>query len=606
MVLVCAVLALLREADARAATRQLQIEFQAEWNGTPLELDRPIETAHLPEFSISRLDALLSGLALQRPDGTWLESRDWFVHLSAAKQKWTAIADGLPAGTAFRAIRFQVGLPKAVDASDPNLRSADHPLHPDVCGLHWGWQGGYVFSALEGHFSGGRGQVSGFSYHLAGSVPPMWVQVPVSLSSNASTTVRLGWDIASVLEFGEIARTVTSTHSREGDPTARLLGDRLSKSFRVRSVQDDLFQSSDRSAPTASRLPASATPLTLDISRRFPRFNLPTDNPLSVEGVELGRRLFHEPRLSRNGQQACAGCHQPAKGFAEERATSIGSEGQTGRRNAMPLVNLIWGKEFFWDGRAKTLRQQVLMPIQDAHEMNETLPRVVEKLRADSQYQTLAARAFGPGPLSEDRLARALEQFLLTLISQDSKFDRAARKVESLTAQEKRGLELFTTEHDPARGLRGADCFHCHGGNLFTNHEFSNNGLTESSGDLGRFEVTRSEADRNKFKVPSLRNVGLTAPYMHDGRFASLEEVVAHYNGPMSRTRTLDPNLAKHPETGLGLSVEDQAALVAFLRTLTDETLLAGQSDRALSQSLSLRESERQKPYVVPPPQRPP
>ena len=160
-------------------------------------------------------------------------------------------------------------------------------------------------------------------------------------------------------------------------------------------------------------------------------------------------------------------------------------------------------------------------------------------------------------------------------MSQESKFDRAARKLTALTAQEQRGLQLFVTEHDPARGLRGADCFHCHGGNLFSNHEFMNNGLDERDGDLGRMEVTKSEADRAKFKVPSLRNVALTAPYMHDGRFATLEEVIEHYNGPMNRSRTLDPNLAKHPEAGLGLSAEEKAALVAFLKTLTDEQFVS-------------------------------
>src|SRR6185503_3746122 len=152
-----------------------------------------------------------------------------------------------------------------------------------------------------------------------------------------------------------------------------------------------------------------------------------------------------------------------------------------------------------------------------------------------------------------------------------SKFDRAARKLEKLTPQEQRGLQLFVTEHDPARGLRGADCFHCHGGNLFSNHQFMNNGLAPMGSDTGRMEVTRAEGDHGKFKVPTLRNVALTGPYMHDGRFTTLEEVVEHYNGKLHRTATLDPNLAKHPESGLGLSAADKAALVAFLKTLTDE-----------------------------------
>jgi cytochrome c peroxidase len=244
----------------------------------------------------------------------------------------------------------------------------------------------------------------------------------------------------------------------------------------------------------------------------------------------------------------------------------------------MPLANLAWASAFFWDGRAKSLREQVLLPIQDAHEMNETLDRVVVKLRDDREYPAQFKAAFGAAEISPDRMALALEQFLLTLVTQESKFDRAARKLDQLTPQEQRGLQLFVTEYDPARGLRGADCFHCHGGNLFSNGQFMNNGLEERDGDLGRMEATRLETDRGKFKVPTLRNVALTAPYMHDGRFGTLEEVVEHYNGRLHRSRTLDPNLAKHPEAGLGLSADDKAALVAFLKTLTDEHFVSSNS----------------------------
>ena len=237
----------------------------------------------------------------------------------------------------------------------------------------------------------------------------------------------------------------------------------------------------------------------------------------------------------------------------------------------MPLVNLAWADEFFWDGRAKSLREQVLMPIQDTHEMNETLEAVRAKLGADPAYLRKFTSTFGSNEITSERIALALEQFLLTLVSQDSKFDRAARRLTELTPIEQRGLQLFVTEHDPARGLRGADCFHCHGGNLFSNHQFMNNGLREFSSDGGRIEVTGKASDRSKFKVPTLRNVALTAPYMHDGRFQTLEEVVEHYNSGVQRTRTLDPNLAKHPESGLGLTDDDKKALVAFLKTLTDE-----------------------------------
>jgi cytochrome c peroxidase len=187
-----------------------------------------------------------------------------------------------------------------------------------------------------------------------------------------------------------------------------------------------------------------------------------------------------------------------------------------------------------------------------------------------ADYAGLFLRTFGTPDVTADRVARALEQFLLTRISQDSKFDRALRGEAELSIEEKRGAALFHTEYDPRRRQFGADCFHCHGGPLFRNQAFANNGLEAEPADLGRFRVTGREGDRGRFAVPSLRNVALTAPYMHDGRLATLEEVVRHYTSGVQRSRTLDPNLAKHPPGGVPLSAADQAALVAFLRTLTD------------------------------------
>jgi len=557
-----------------AVAQILRLEIKPVWCNQPLFLDKQLADAQVRGLSISRLDGLLSQLALQRSDGSWLESDQWHAFLSADRQRLTACADGLPAQE-FKAIRFRVGLTKELDGSDAQKWPPDHPLHPDVCGLHWGWQSGYVFLAIEGHWEPEPGKHSGFSYHLAGPANPMMVELPAKFSGAHPTTIHLRMDIAAVLSGGEVVRKSSSTHSRDGDTLASLLKQRVALSFSVTSVEADSYQPPDVLQPVAQSSPTGTTPFRLKISERLPKVKLPDDNPLTIEGVALGRRLFNETRLSRNDAQSCATCHDRNKAFTDGRRHSLGAGGQTGRRNAMPLVNLAWGTAFFWDGRARLLREQVLQPIQDAHEMNETLDEVVTKLEADGDYPTQFKVVFGSAGITPLRLALALEQFLLTIVSQESKFDRAARKLGELTAQEQRGLQLFVTENDPARGLRGADCFHCHGGNLFSNHQFMNNGLEERAGDLGRMEVTGLEADRGKFKVPTLRNVALTAPYMHDGRFATLEEVVDHYNGSLHRTRTLDPNLAKHPESGLGLSTEDRAALVAFLKTLTDEPLVA-------------------------------
>src|SRR5438093_6457382 len=173
--------------------------------------------------------------------------------------------------------------------------------------------------------------------------------------------------------------------------------------------------------------------------------------------------------------------------------------------------------------------------------------------------------------MTADRTARALEQFLLTQVSCDSKFDRVIQGEAKFTDEEQRGFELFHTEYDPRREQFGADCFHCHGGPLFQSQNFANNGLDSEFEDLGRYAATKREGDQGKFAVPSLRNVEVTGPYMHDGRFKTLEEVVEHYSTGVKRTATLDPNLAKHPDGGVPLSQADKQALVAFLKTLTDE-----------------------------------
>lgn len=172
--------------------------------------------------------------------------------------------------------------------------------------------------------------------------------------------------------------------------------------------------------------------------------------------------------------------------------------------------------------------------------------------------------------MSAELLAKALEQYLLSLVSQEARFDQAMRGEVEFTPEEKRGFELFVTEYDPANGLRGADCFHCHGGALFSNHTFANNGLGREFEDLGREMVTGKASDRGKLKVPSLRNLAATAPYMHDGRFSTLAEVIEHYDSGVQRSETLDPNLAKHPVAGLDLTDSDKAALLIFLNTLND------------------------------------
>jgi cytochrome c peroxidase len=297
---------------------------------------------------------------------------------------------------------------------------------------------------------------------------------------------------------------------------------------------------------------------------------LPRDNPLIAERVALGKQLFHETALSKDGTISCTSCHQEKAAFSDRRQFSPGVEGRLGTRHAMPLFNLAWRKNFFWDGRAPSLRAQALMPIQNHAEMDANLTHVTARLAAKPDYPSTFRAAFGSPEITGEKIGLALEQFLLTLTSFDSKFDRVARGTEKFTPEEQRGFQLFSTEYDPRRGQFGADCFHCHGGPLFQSQTFANNGLDSDFPDIGRAKVTGKKSDEGKFAVPSLRNVALTGPYMHDGRFKTLEEAVAHYCKGVKRSATLDPNLAKHPNGGVPLSKEDQSALVAFLKTLTD------------------------------------
>jgi len=552
-----------------------------------LELEPEMMINRPESIEVTRLDFLLSALALQRTDGTWVESRDWYAYLSAKeKGRQRAEADGVPAGD-FKAIRFAVGVDDRTNRAEPNA-PVGHALHPEVNHLHWGLMGGYIFMALEGRWKNDAGAMDGFSYHIAHEAQRTVVELPVEFRGGGPLTIRISVSSEQLLKAVDFHTDGTSTHSREGDPLAPKIAHNIPGAFQVQGVSYDHFQAVPLAAQSPA-LPPGTKPHDLQITQRCPKPALPADNPLTEQGVAMGRRLFEDKRLSFNNTQSCASCHDATKAFSDPKRFSIGANGDTGKRNAMALFNLAWHGPMFWDGRATMLREQVLMPVQDAHEMNEAPARVVEKLSADPQMVTAFEQAFGKGGITVERMAKALEQHLLTLISQDSRFDRAVRKVAVLSDEEKRGLQLFVTEFDPKRGLRGADCFHCHGGTLFSDHQFHNNGLALSPEDIGRETVTHDPADRGKFKAPSLRNVAITPPYMHDGRFATLEEVVEHYSTGVQRTPTLDPNLAKHPEAGLQLTADEKRALVAFLKTLTDETFAPAVGDRRVANTQPIR-----------------
>lgn len=323
----------------------------------------------------------------------------------------------------------------------------------------------------------------------------------------------------------------------------------------------------------------------------FPAPSLPADNPLTKQGIKLGRLLFYDPILSGDSTLSCAGCHHQQNAFVDlNKRFSTGIDGIQGTRNSMPMFNLAWAKSFFWDGRSATLEQQILLPVEDPIEMHETWPNALNKLKQHKDYPKLFFEAFNAREFTKEHAAKAIAQFLRTIVSSNSRYDKHIRGQlfgtgQELTEEEERGLELFLKE--PAVVNGGADCFHCHdlGNNLFQNvninDQFRNNGLQEAAtindfADKGRGAITGNINDYGKFKAPSLRNLAYTAPYMHDGRFQTLDEVIDFYNSPPKQSLNLDPVMSTHRNLGgLNLSPADKAALKAFLLTLTDESLLS-------------------------------
>lgn len=320
----------------------------------------------------------------------------------------------------------------------------------------------------------------------------------------------------------------------------------------------------------------SPTPYNLTYPSYFGhRTNLSDDNPLTVEGVELGRRLFYETRLSKNNSLSCASCHQQSRAFTDGRRFSIGYDGTSTKRNSMTLANILWVQNFFWDGRATSLEAQARTPLTDPHEMGQELDSSAAKLGADTRYGPLFAAAFGSPAIMPDRILKALSQFERTLISCNSRYDRYIRGEVELSPAEHRGLDLFYGSAN--RGQRSAGCGNCHGGPRTFNETYHNNGLDTDPKDSGRACVTHQDYDRGRFRVVTLRNIALTGPYMHDGRFNTLREVIDHYSDHLQPSATLSPTLldtANNP-IDLHLSAGEKASLLAFLEALTDSGFIS-------------------------------
>ena len=296
---------------------------------------------------------------------------------------------------------------------------------------------------------------------------------------------------------------------------------------------------------------AASSVYVFEIPEGFPQPNTDPNNPMSNEGIELGRLLYYDTALSYGGPQsglACASCHFQEYGFTIPA------------QNVLPHCNLAWSRNFLWKGEFEGTLETIMQ-----FEVNTFFEVDVQHLIARGYYQEKFKKAFGATQITDTLIAKALAQFIRTLVSSDSKYDKFTRGEVQLSASELRGMDMFFSEK--------GDCFHCHGNAMFTDNDFHNIGLiTKSQGDMGRYLITGASHDVGRFKTPGLRNVGLRQSFMHDGRFKTLKEVIQHYNSGVKHTEYLDPLLDKPP---LGLTESEISDLEAFLLTLTDPIFIS-------------------------------
>ena len=307
----------------------------------------------------------------------------------------------------------------------------------------------------------------------------------------------------------------------------------------------------------------------------FPEIPVSKSNPLTEEGIELGRRLFYDPILSADESFSCASCHQQQFAFSDGKSKGVGIHGDTLVRNTPGLFNLVWSPQLFWDGRAHSLEAQVFEPVRKHNEMDLKWSVAVKRIKKNKQYRAMFQSVFGSTKIDSVKVAKAIAQFERSMISSNSKFDQVLRGERFLSESEYRGFILI---NDQNKG----NCLHCHtsdGDALGTNGQIVNNGLqqyrNDNTSDRGMANITGSEKDVGKFKIPSLRNLVFTAPYMHDGRFESLEEVVDFYSEGVINAPETDPRMANAKQGGMHLSDQEKKDIVNFLRTMSDSSFVS-------------------------------
>jgi len=312
----------------------------------------------------------------------------------------------------------------------------------------------------------------------------------------------------------------------------------------------------DKDEPYSLEKPSDFPEMTFDV----------TENPVTVNGVALGKKLFYEGKLSRNNTISCGFCHIQEYAFTHHgHPVSHGIDDKLGIRNAPPIQNMAFLKNYTWDGVSHNLDERSLVPITTDFEMDSSMPEVVGKLNADANYKKMFRAAFGDENITGERVLKALSQFMVTMVSANSKYDKMKKGAATFTNDETQGYQLFQNK-----------CASCHSGELFTDESYRNTGMYYNAqfDDRGRYRVTLDWNDNMKFRVPSLRNLEYTAPYMHDGRFYSLEAVLNFYSDNVENQPNLDPLLKQNGHIGIEMTSQDKQYIIAFLKTLSDQNFI--------------------------------
>lgn len=528
----------------------LRIALDEQVDGAPLPFGALVnENAAGNTYAVDRLRYFLCNVRAERADGSFVEV-DAYHYRDAADATTAAFEVTLPGG-AYDRISVLLGL-------DPELNvvgALDDV--PEVEAMRWpaALGDGYHYVWLEGRYRDAAGDPVPFDVRTGR------VDDGAQVTDHA---VRVTLP-ASAVTIGEGTTTlpaVVNVNAWFDDPVYDLtehpdMIDDLDAQAALRDNASNLFEPVLETLELVTFLFPGAQPL------EMPE---PDDNPTSRQGIALGRMLFYDPILSGDSTLACAGCHRQAQAFGDPRRFSVGIDGTQGTRQAPTIINASWIRRLFWDGRSPSLEDQAIHPVENPIEMHADWDEVVARIQAHPSYPALFARVFGTSAITRDLVVKAIAQFERSLISRNSRYDRWNVLQDTFTAQEERGFALFHTET--------AECFHCHHPTeLFTGNLFFNIGLDSTVVDSGRGAITGNPQELAQFRAPTLRNVGVSAPYMHDGRFSTLEEVMAHYrNGVHTDLGNVDALLVGGLPQLTDQDIED---LIAFLHTLTDHEFLA-------------------------------